>query len=311
MIISEPFDGWGNKVLQQCFARGLAERTGYNVNAPKIPWLVNSGDYRPTTHSRDKASEREVFISHKGAMRHKVDMNKILNEMPCTYRIHSYLEYYPNIQPYHDMIVNDWVKIIRPKGSPASHDNLSAMKFYKHVKKHLFESYDAVDSITDRDLVLSVRLGRDYLRQHKYRLLLGDYFKIILDSVDYDRVFITSQDPYNDILKDLYDYDPIFVHHITPIHTLQFVKLFNNIAISQSTYSWWAAYLSDADNIYFPITKDGPWSYGPHQRKKWRDFQHDLMVPQSRYKYVSYKDRHILGDYKTTREELQLPPALS
>lgn len=311
MIISEPFDGWGNKVLQQCFARSLAERTGYSVKAPNIPWLVNSGNYKPTTHPENESSNREVFISHKGVMRHKVDMDKIMSEMPCTYRIHSYLEYYPNIQPYHDMIVNDWVKILSPKGVPADRNNLSSMKFYKHVKKSLFESYDAVEHITDRDLVLSVRLGRDYLRQHKYRLLVGDYFKIVLDSVDYDRVFITSQDPFNEILEDLYKYDPIFVQHITPIHTLHFVKLFNNIAISQSTYSWWAAYLSDADNIYFPITKDGPWSYGPHQRRKWKDFQHDLMVPQARYKYVSYKDRHILGDYTTTREELQLPPALS
>ena len=306
MIISEPFDGWGNKVLQQCFARALAEKTGYRVKAPKIPWLVNSGNYTPTTKLNTSTDTKEIFVSHKGSMRHKVNIDKLLSEMPCTYRIHSYLEYYPNIQPYHDMIVNDWVKIIKPTGSPTSRDKLGAMRFYKHVKNNTFEPHK-VNCITDRDLVLSVRLGRDYLRQHRYRLLLGDYFKIILDNAEYDRVFITSQDPYNDILKDLYVYDPVFVHHITPIHTLNFVKMFNNIAISQSTFSWWAAYLSSADNIFFPITKDGPWSYGPLQRKKWKDFQHDLMVPQSRYKYVSYKDKHILGDYTTTREKLELP----
>lgn len=310
MIISEPFDGWGNKVLQQCFARALAERTGYSVKAPKIPWLVNSGDYTPNTRKPIDSNLREVLISHKSSMRHKVNLNDIIEEMPCTYRIHSYLEYYPNIQPYHDMIINDWVKIISPRGSPTSNDRLGAMKFFKHTSNDKFELHK-VSSITERDLVLSVRLGRDYLRQHKYRLLLGDYFKIILDNTEYDRVFITSQDPHNDILRDLYAYDPVFVQHITPIHTLNFVKMFNNIAISQSTYSWWAAYLSSADNIYFPITKDGPWSYGPHQRRKWKDFQHDLMVPQSRYKYVSYKDKHIIGDYTATREKLELPLHLS
>ena len=96
MIISETFDGWGNKVLQQCFARSLAEKTGYSVKAPKIPWLVNSGDYKPTTHASYKSNEREVFISHKGEMRHKVDM-----EIVCVslFNIHRSLDVFSTIEP--------------------------------------------------------------------------------------------------------------------------------------------------------------------------------------------------------------------
>lgn len=305
MIISEPFDGWGNKVLQQCFARVLSEKTGYKVKAPKIPWLVSSGDYTPANYKPSTDTSKEVFVSHKSANRHKVDITELMSHMPCKYRIHSYLEYYPNLEPYHDQIVSDWVRLQQPKDSPTGQDMTSMRGRFKTRVNGKFVKHE-VNNITNDDLVLSIRLGRDYLGQHKYRLLLGDYFKIVLDNINYNRLFITSQDPYNSVLSDLYEYDPIFVDHVTPVHTLHFVKQFNNIAISQSTYSWWAAYLSSATRVFFPITKDGPWSYGPHQRDKWKSFQHDLMVPQDRYTYVSYKDRKLLGCYKKTRELLKL-----
>jgi hypothetical protein len=171
---------------------------------------------------------------------------------PCHFNIRSYLEYYPNISKYRKQIVSDWCYIP---------DNIDEAYVNNNLKQYNNGKFSRVliDEITSRDLVISIRLGRDYLGQHRYRLLLGDYFKIILE-----------------------------------------------IILSQSTYSWWAGYLSSAQEIYFPITKDGPWSYGKDQRAKWKDFKHDLMVDEPRYHYVSYKDRSIVGDYKTTRDYLNI-----
>lgn len=297
MIISESFDGWGNRLIQQCFARALASKLDYALTASNVPWVTSLGSFNPTG---TKINSPEVFISHKSDMRHKVDMNELIDLAPCKFRIHSYLEYYPNIEEFSDQIKKDWV-VIPNKYNRTKLFDLETR--FKTIINGKIVSTN-VDHITSRDIVLSVRLGRDYLKQHKYRLLLGDYFKIVLDNVDYDRLFITSQDPYNTILNDLWEYNPIFLDHISPIHTLNFVRLFNKIVISQSTYSWWAAYLSDADEIYFPITKDGPWSYGPNQRDKWKRYGHDLMVDEDRYKYVSYNNRLIVGDYQTARGEL-------
>lgn len=297
MIISESFDGWGNRLIQQCFARALACKLDYYVQAPSVPWVPSLGNFNP---DGDRISSPEVFVSHKTDMRHRVDMAALIEKAPCKFRVHSYLEYYPNLEPYSKQIKSDWVVI------PSEYTVTRFKDLDNRFKKwsgDRFITYP-VDNITENDIVLSIRLGRDYLGQHKFRLLLGDYFKIVLDNVPHERVFITSQDPYHVILKDLYVYDPIFLDHVSPIHTFNFVRLFNKIAISQSTYSWWAAYLSQASEIYFPITKDGPWSYGPNQRDKWKRYGHDLMVNENRYKYVSYNNREVVGDYLTCRESL-------
>jgi len=47
---------------------------------------------------------------------------------------------------------------------------------------------------------------------------------------------------------------------------------FNKIIISYSTYAWWAAYLSDATEIYAPYSKVGNTHYGK--------------VNESRYTYI-------------------------
>lgn len=296
MIQHVPFDGWGNMLLQQCFARTLAHETGYQLTSRKIPYLINSGNYNMSGVAVDSPT---INITHTGKYRHYVDLEEIKQHMPCKFHIRSYLEHYPTIKKYKQQIKNDWVYI---------HNNMSADNI--STLRGKFKTADNtpvdVEEITDKDLVLSIRLGRDYLGMHRYRLLVGDYFRIVLDNCEYNRLFITSQDPFNPILRNLYEHNPIFLEHVSPMHTFNFVRLFNKIAISQSTYSWWAAYLSHANEIYFPITKDGPWSYGKNQKPKWKDFKHDLMVDESRYKYVSYNDRQILGNYEYTRAYLDL-----
>lgn len=300
MIVSTPFDGWGNRLIQYCFARALGIELDYYVKCSKISYLPNSGDFNT---SGARFDDPVIDIGHKSKWRHRVDFDDIKAYTDCRINVHSYLEYYPNIEKHRDAIRDEWVHIDNPYRCDYFPRLNGKEKGFRKFINGKFERYP-VKEITPNDIVLSIRLGRDYLGQHRFRLLIGDYFKIILDNVDYDRVFITSQDPHNPVLEDLYPYDPIFLDHISPMDTFSFVRLFNKIALSQSTYSWWAGYLSEADEIYFPITQDGPWSYGKDQRPKWKDYGHDLMVNEPRYTYVSYKDRLILGDYTKTLETI-------
>jgi hypothetical protein len=73
--------------------------------------------------------------------------------------------------------------------------------------------------------------------------------------------------------------------------SMAFGAQFNNIAISQSTYSWWLAFLSNAENIYYPIAKSGPFApLDPAYKGT------DLRVPSAEFKYVDYEQRIILPD---------------
>ena len=70
---------------------------------------------------------------------------------------------------------------------------------------------------------------------------------------------------------------------------MAFGSQFNNIAISQSTYSWWTAFLSNAENIYYPIAKEGPFSLTDTKYKGT-----DLRVAIPEFKYVDYETKTIL-----------------
>jgi hypothetical protein len=152
-----------------------------------------------------------------------------------------------------------------------------------------------IDAVSDRDLVISLRLG-DFVHppvktNPPHRLLLYDYFKIVLANTAHDRLFITSDEPFHAFVNEFRPHDPILVHNESPLSTLSFVARFNKIAISQSTYSWWCAYLSDASEVFFPIPRTGPWSVAT----QWSVPDLYLRPHVESYKYVHYASGEIFS----------------
>lgn len=166
------------------------------------------------------------------------------------------------------------------------HPELGNTNFYIH---------SACPEITKDDLMISLRLEDYTISQHLDRLLDYDYFKIILESKKWNNVFILTNpgsighNNQYEYIKEFLPYDPILVRCYEPVMSMAFGSQFNNIAISQSTYSWWLAFLSNADNIYYPIPITGPFALDD---PKYRG--NDLRVPTPEFKYVDYKSRTIL-----------------
>lgn len=155
------------------------------------------------------------------------------------------------------------------------------------------------DGVNPDDLVISLRLEDYTSKNHIDRLLDYDYFKIILGSRKFNKIYIITNPSsigHNDqyeYLKQFFPYDPIFVRiYDRPIMSMAFGASFNNIAISQSTYSWWVAFLSNAKTVYYPLPKTGPFSL--HAGNKYPAC--DLRVPLSEWKYVDYESREILSE---------------
>ena len=130
-----------------------------------------------------------------------------------------------------------------------------------------------------------------------------DYFKIILESRKFSKVVIITnpgcinhQEFYYKFFDAFREYDPIIVRCYEPVVSMGYGALFNNIAISQSTYSWWLAFLSNAENVYYPIPTEGPFSFNDD-----RYYGTDLRVAAPDFKFVDYATRTILPEDQYTK----------
>lgn len=198
-------------------------------------------------------------------------------------------------QPYRDEL-KKWFKFPEIDYSKFEffkiHADLGNPNYYSHV---------TFDGINEDDLLISLRLEDYTIPQNLDRFLGYDFFKIVLESRKWNRIFILTNpgsighNAQYDYIKEFYDYDPILVRCYEPVMSMGFGAMFNNIAISQSTYSWWLAFLSNAENIYYPIPKIGPFAFDDTKYKGT-----DLRIESPVFKYVDYEKGIILpNDYYT------------
>ena len=101
--------------------------------------------------------------------------------------------------------------------------------------------------------------------------------------------YICTDDPKSPFLKKFEKYNVIIHKHKNALiqydpesglDDFKFIMSFNRIIIAQSTFSWWAAFLSKANEIFIPITNQG--NLSPHGALK----IHNLKKP--RYKYIKW-----------------------
>lgn len=123
-------------------------------------------------------------------------------------------------------------------------------------------------------LVVHLRLG-DYLP--KGWVLSLDYYHAIIAREKFSRLYIVTDEPESPLLESFARYHPTAITG-SFIESLRFIRSARRIVLSQSTYGWWGAFLSDADRIYFPVPRDSVWSPGAFS---------DLRVDEPRYIYVN------------------------
>lgn len=111
------------------------------------------------------------------------------------------------------------------------------------------------------DIVLHLRLD-DYLHTNnisypydwnKSEIIHPNYYKNILKLENFNKLYIVVNNiNYNwerEYLSNFNEYSPIFITQ-TPKEDFNFIRNFNKIITSNSTFCYWAAFLSDAEKIY-------------------------------------------------------------
>jgi hypothetical protein len=79
------------------------------------------------------------------------------------------------------------------------------------------------------------------------------YYRWILDKEQFNKLWIVTEDPNHLTVLKLLDCYPGEVFSNGPINDFKFVMSAKKIIMTVSTFSWMAAWLSDADKIYFPL----------------------------------------------------------
>ncbi len=238
----------GNRLFQYCFGRILAENLNFELKADPIPHF-------PNTKSKISAHNYSEYPTQL-IKSQKVNLDSILKDK--TKRkivLNEFFQRYEYYKPYKDVIRNNWlVTDMQPK-----------------------------DKIGEGDIVVCVRRS-DYITEG--HALPFSYFEEALSMTGYDRLFICTdvpRDPF--VMKFKRKYNAI-IRIADKFDDFEFIKSANKIIISNSSFHWWAAFLSNAKKIYAPIPLEGHWSYDASQKTG-----ADLTIDdEPRYVYIKCRE---------------------
>ncbi len=226
----------GNRLFQYCMGRILAEKYGRALMCGPIPGF-----------------NVDTFIS--GDMVWGEDYHYLSghilneNELPLkSWMIDGYFQRYEYYRPHKYKIKNVWLK-----------NRLLVMPDYRVCNIHL-------------------RLG-DYVDLEQ--TLPIDYYLRCVDAANKIKIvnIITDQPEHEfaiQLAKEIetrknIDGVGLLCHRGLPLEDFLAIQGAGTIILSQSTFGWWAAWLSDAARIFFPQSKCGYWSVDRPDIDLWVD----------------------------------------
>ena len=278
----------GNNLFQYVVGRILAARFGLALelidspykprkNMPQFRALMEvfqDAPLRLQGRTVEKPVDRTAYLDHDGFDGFRFDLPGMLaNEDRRGFAVKGYFERYEHFRPHKDAI-RRWFRV---------------------------DPLNAGHRVGSRDVVVHIRRG-DFIAFG--RAITLDYYTDILRRIDPGRVFVCGFGIDPDVKSALAPFAPVYVDG-DPISDFRFMTGFNRIVQSQSTFSWWAGFLSQAEEIYAPLTVPGATSFD-------RRYPHiDLKVDdESRYHYVSDvapMEREVgMGDLMRARRHLHL-----
>jgi hypothetical protein len=116
--------------------------------------------------------------------------------------------------------------------------------FESDIKKNMTILYD--NTIDKNSVMVHYRIGD---LEGTRRVLPVEYYQEALNLINFNKGYITSDSLEHDFCKKLireYDLTPI---NMSPVDTIDYCKNFNNLILSEGSFSWTIGFLSRANNI--------------------------------------------------------------
>jgi hypothetical protein len=238
----------GNNLFQYALGRLLAEERGLALECEQIPWKAH--EFLGTTLDHGFDASLTDFLLHLPNVRFAM-AGQTFDGPLKTYEFRSFdewdgqtvdfgelrragkivlrgffqrTEYYA---PHIDRI-RDWYRFV-PTGT-----------------RHAIAAY----AIDHRDVVVNIRRGLDMARVDW--VLAPSFYRNALESMsNVGRVYVCGTGIDKTIRAALADYDPVYVDG-TPHEHFIFLMRFDRMVMSNSTFCWWAAFLSHARELHAP-----------------------------------------------------------
>lgn len=212
----------GNNLFQYVMGRILAEELNYTLSYKYSNGSHNTG-INNFLSSNIKGSSHSTPV--ETLIGHVIDLKKILsNSSSRKIILNGFFQRYEYYRPYKERI-RKWFVV------PRSQKGNSVI----------------------------CHLRRDDYNQDITGIVNIEYYKNILDTNNFESVSICGTGITDQIKNSFKKYNPIYINNGV-LEDFMTLTTFPNIIMSNSTFCWWATFLSNAQKIFFPLLSKGYWS---------------------------------------------------
>lgn len=222
MIVVKYIGRLGNNLFQYCLGRIMATELGFDLIAEPIEGFPNAISWK---QSRDSYLFRKRVLL-KG---HRLNLAAILaDRRRRRIALKGFFQRYEYYRPYKELIRADWLGPEIPPRFP------------------------------DDELTISIRAG-DIWQQQTQRWIHPDYvalpfsfYERILERGNWNKVHVISEDRDDPMAQKIATRYEAEVYSGSVLSDFTLLRSSSNIVLSVSTFSWWAAWLSNARRVFVP-----------------------------------------------------------
>jgi len=264
--------GFGNNMFQYCFGRLLAEYHGLNYSHDAISELgIKKQNY---SYNKNLKTVKFKAKSNLEAKKYDKDHKKWFapeynNHNFDFYSFIFYFEDYRLYKPYIDKI-RLWFPYVKKTNSE---DLVLHFRLYNRLVWETHYKNFIKPEVYRESIVSNFKFKRLFIVTDSDKW--GHVTKKDIDKikskvkVEYARNptgFISADKSIaymNGLVDSLKEFEPILHHSSNMIDDFNFIRSFDQIMFKNSTFAWWAAFLSEASKV----GAFGPWKPGKGKKK--------------------------------------------
>ena len=241
MIHLHRLERLGNLMSQYCFARVLTGRFGYALDACPIAGFTASrrridGEEVLGLEVRwTRQWPREVYSSRK------LERAELFQAPGARVTLQGFFQRFEYIAEIREEVREDWLKLDDPAPVRASGDFLVCLRMKDDVRDT--KNLEGSEASPWTDSVLRV-----------------EEIRRLVKTVPHERLYLVTDEPGHPTIESLKDLHPV-VQAEGEMQDFRFIHSFQKVAIGQSAFQWWAAFLGAAREIYSPPMDRGIWSH--------------------------------------------------